>query len=217
VITTAHRRTAWQVQSLLLSYPDDALLGHRPVLRAAVAALPPVLGTPLERFLGHLDATPATELAASYVATFDQQKRCAPYLTYFACGDTRKRGVALLRFTHAYRAAGMRLAAAELPDHLSVVLEFAALGDPDVGGRLLAEHRAGLELIRLALHEGGSPWAGVLDSVCATLAPMREHDRDTLLRLAAQGPPEEQVGLAPFAPPEYLPDPTVRPQQGARR
>ena len=28
---------------------------------------------------------------------------------------------------------------------------------------------------------------------------------DAVARLAAEGPPEEEVGLAPFAPPEYMP------------
>jgi len=150
-------------------------------------------------------------LAADYVATFDHRKRFSPYLTYFAYGDTRKRGMALLRFKHAYRAAGMRLddgsGDAELPDHLAVVLEFAATGDPVVGRRLLVEHRAGLEVMRLGLREARSPWAHVLDSVSATLPPLSGRDHDAVARLVAEGPPEEEVGLAPF---EY-------PPQGASR
>jgi nitrate reductase delta subunit len=191
-------RAAWQAQSLLLDYPDERMLGHRPLLRRVAGALPPAVGEPLRRFLGHVDATPAGELAAEYVSTFDHHKRCSPYLTYYAYGDTRKRGVALLRFKQVYRAAGVRLGDGELPDHLAVVLEFAATADPDAGRRLLLDHRAGLELLRLALHELGSPWALVLDSVSATLPPLRGTDRQAVARLAAAGPPEEQVGFAPF-------------------
>jgi nitrate reductase delta subunit len=74
-----------------------------------------------------------------------------------------------------------------------------------VGRRLMIEHRAGLELMRLGLHEAGSPWVHVLDSVSATLPPLGNVDRAKIARLAAEGPPEEEVGLAPFAPPEYVP------------
>ena len=67
-----------------------------------------------------------TSSRGDYVETFDLRRRCCPYLTYYAFGDTRKRGMALLRFTHAYRANGFALASEELPDHLAVVCEFAA-------------------------------------------------------------------------------------------
>ena len=196
---------AWQAQSLLLSYPDSGLVTRLPLLRRVAEAVPPPVGAPLARFLDHVAATPLPELAAEYVATFDHRKRFAPYLTYFAYGDTRKRGMALLRFKHAYRAAGLALDDAELPDHLAVVLEFAATGDATVGARLLIEHRAGLELMRLGLHDAGSPWAHVLDSVSATLPPLGRHEHEKVARLAAERPPEEEVGLAPFAPPEYMP------------
>ncbi|WP_020551938.1 nitrate reductase molybdenum cofactor assembly chaperone [Embleya scabrispora] len=101
-----------------------------------------------------------------------------------------------------------RRANAELPDHLAVVLEFAATGAPDTGRALLQEHRAGLELLRLALGDAGSPWVDVLDSVSATLPALGRDQRKAVAAPAAQGPPEEQVGLAPFAPPEFMPQPT---------
>ncbi|MDB1086769.1 nitrate reductase molybdenum cofactor assembly chaperone [Streptomyces sp. ACA25] len=198
---------AWQIQSLLLAYPDDQLLRHTALARRTAAALPPPAGHPLDRFLDHVERTPLTELAADYVATFDHRKRCCPFLTYYAHGDTRKRGVALLRLKQAYAAAGMRLTDDELPDHLAVVLEFAAAGDPAAGAALLQEHRAGVELLRLALTDLGSPWAHVLESVCATLTPLAGDERQAVARLAAEGPPEEQVGLAPYTPPQFMPDP----------
>lgn len=169
-----------------------------------MAALPPGVAAPLTRFLDHLDATPLPELAADYVATFDHRKRCCLYLTYYAYGDTRKRGMALLRFKHAYTAAGLILDDGELPDHLAAVLEFAATGDADAGLRLLSEHRAGLELLRLALTDAASPWRDVLDAVSATLPPLTGRHHDAVARLAAEGPPEEEVGLAPFGGDPFL-------------
>jgi nitrate reductase delta subunit len=187
----------WQTQSLLLGYPDDEWLGRLGLVRRVVAALDEPVGTPLRRFLDHAEGTPVHDLAADYVATFDHRKRCCLYLTYYAYGDTRKRGMALLRLKQTYARAGLQLVDDELPDHLAVMLEYAAT-DPRDGRSLLVEHRAGLQLLRLALHDSHSPWADVLDSVSATLPPLHGDERIAVARLAAQGPPEEQVGLAPF-------------------
>ena len=199
---------AWQSTSLLLGYPDQELLARAPMLREAAARLPAAVSDPLSAFLTHLETTALPELAADFVATFDHQKRCCLYLTYFQYGDTRNRGMALLRFKTAYRQAGMILSDDELPDHLGVVLEFGATADVAGARVLLLEHRAGLELLRLALEDAHSPWAHVLQAVSATLSPLAGDDREAVMKLAAQGPPAEEVGLAPFAPPEYMPDPS---------
>lgn len=196
---------AWQSASLLLGYPDERLAEQVPTMRAASALLPDEVGVPLRRALDHVAATPLDELTAQYVETFDHRRRCCLYLTYFVHGDTRKRGVALLRFKQAYRQAGLVLTDDELPDHLCVLLEFGATADPLVAWALLLDHRAGLELLRIALRDSGSPWAGVLEAVSATLPPLRGDEMDAVRRLAEQGPPDEEVGLAPFAPPEYMP------------
>jgi nitrate reductase delta subunit len=184
----------WQCASLLLDYPGEQDLG---AVRAVVPLLPPSAAEPLARFLAHVDATPLPELQEAYVATFDSRRRCNLFLTYFAHGDTRKRGMALLRFKQAYLASGMRLRDDELPDHLCVVLEYAATVDREQGRRLLLDHRAGLELLRISLHDAGSPWADVVEAVSATLPALRGDEREAVRRLAAEGPPEEEVGLTP--------------------
>ena len=195
---------AWQAQSLLVGYPEG-LAAQVPLLRRVAATLAPAVGTPMRRFLDHVERTDASTLAADYVAVFDHRKRCSLFLTYYAYGDPRKRGLALLSLKQRYSAAGLRLVDDELPDHLAVMLEYAAMVDPDLGRELLTAHRAGIELLRLALRELNSPWAAALDSVCATLPPLRGDEHEAVARLAAVGPPEEQVGLAAFAPPEYMP------------
>ncbi|XVV16689.1 nitrate reductase molybdenum cofactor assembly chaperone [Actinoplanes sp. CA-131856] len=182
---------AWQSQSLLLGYPDSALLERLDLLASVASTLDRSTGAPLLRFVEHARNTPPVQLAADYVATFDQRKRCCLYLTYYAYGDTRNRGMALLKLKQAYAADGLILGDDELSDHLSVVLEYAA-AVPDKGRALLADHRAGLELLRLALRDMRSPWADVLESVSATLPPLRSMSE--VAKLAAQGPPEEKVG-----------------------
>ena len=195
----------WQSVSLLLDYPDEELVARAELLRSASLGLPPAIGDPIRSFLDHLESTPLPELQADYVETFDSRRRCNLFLTYFAHGDTRKRGMALLRFKQTYLGAGFELVDGELPDHLCVVLEFAATVDRDLGRGLMLDHRAGLELLRLSLRDMGSPWAGLVDAVTASLPPLRGDERDAVRRLAAEGPPEEEVGLAPFAQPQFSP------------
>ena len=146
-------------------------------------------------------------LAAEYVVTFDLSRRHALHLTYFTHGDTRKRGLALLRIKQTYRRFGYVLDDSELPDHLAVVLEFAATVDAGAGTRLLLEHRAGLELLGLALAEAGSPYAATTSAVSATLPALHGSVREAIVRLAAEGPPGEEVGLDPFVPPRSVQEP----------
>ena len=144
--------------SLLLQYPTAALFSGLDALSAAAGATSPRktrehLGT----FLGWLERTSPEDVARHYVQTFDLRRRCALYLTYYRYGDTRNRGMALVEFKTAYRAAGFIPDEDELPDYLPMVLEFAALCDR--GRRLLHGHRTDLELLHRALVATESPYA----------------------------------------------------------
>ncbi len=192
--------------SLLLRYPTAELLALDPDIATALQAVGPRSARPhIERFLAHRRATPLGMLEQEYVETFDLRRRCTLNVSYYMYGDTRRRGVALLRLKRMYAAAGLVLETGELPDHLPVMLDFAALAPAGYGDRLLGEHRIGIELLRLALHDAGTPHAAVLDAVCTALPRLGVRETDAVSRLAAEGPPDEQVGLEPFAPPEVMP------------
>ena len=194
---------ALQACALCLEYPDEAWRAQLPLLRQAAESLGGQSGAALIRFVDHAERSPGDELERGYVETFDLRRRCCLYLTYYAFGDTRKRGMALLEFTHIYRTAGFTLQSRELPDHLAVVCEFAAR-DPGRGLQLLQDNRAGVELLFLALTDAGSPYAAVLEAVRAALPQAAPKDLAKALELARSGPPAEEVGLEPFAPPEYM-------------
>lgn len=206
---------AWQTASLVLDYPDAGLVERLPLLQRACDTLPPAVGEPLRRTVDHLAATSVDESARQYVETFDNRKRCCLFLTYFVHGDTRKRGVALLRFKQVFRKAGLQLTEAELPDHLCVLLEFGATANHLDAWGLLLDHRAGLELLRIALRDQDSPWAGAVEAVTATLPPLRGDEMDAVRRLAEQGPPDEEVGLSPYGSAELLPPPAAPIAAGA--
>ena len=195
-------RSTWAVCSAVLDDPTEELLASLDDLEALVPGHPH-----LSEVLDHLRRTPLADLQQDYVATFDHTRKCALYLTYFAFGDTRRRGAALVQFKEAYREGGVEWAEelGELPDHLCAVLQFGATVDTDIAWRLLNDHRAGVEMLRLALtgwrnDDGsvGSPWAAALLAICATLPELKGEDADAVRRLVEQGPPAEEVGLSGY-------------------
>jgi nitrate reductase molybdenum cofactor assembly chaperone NarJ/NarW len=204
--TVRARARAFKLCSVALQYPDEEIIAGRSKLAAAAAKLPrgPV-AEPLQLFFEWFAQAPPLELAQEYVKTFDLHKRTGLYVTFYSHGDRRERGLMLLRLKKLYRAAGLPPDDAELPDYLPLMLEFAAAADPEHGDLVLREHRAALEVIRLSLHDEQSSYGHVLDAVCALVGGLSAAERLSLDRLLAQGPPQELVGLEPFAPPEVMP------------
>ncbi len=196
---TASRALTLRLVSLLLQYPDAELVSARDELGTVVAALPDTdAAGHLARFTDWFAAQDIDALERHYVETFDLRRRSGLYLTYYLHGDTRRRGMALLTLNQRYRAAGWVTDGGELPDHLPVVLEFAALAGPGGGEAPLRQHRRGLELIHAALTDAGSPYRHVLAALIGLLPPPTEADREAVARLVAEGPPEEEVGLDPY-------------------
>lgn len=190
----------WQVVSLLLDYPDAVLVERVPMLREVVATLPEAQREPLVEVLDTLERVDLGTLQREYVDTFDVTRRCSLHLTYFTNGDTRRRGVALVEFKQAYRRAGVEFDQdTELPDHLCVVLEFGAVEDWATAWHLLSRHRVGIEVLRAGLAQRSSPWLPALEALRSTLPELDGDDETALLRLVAEGPPQEDVGLEPYA------------------
>lgn len=186
------------VAAWLLYYPDEELLQRLPGIAETVQQLPDSARSSLEHFLNHFGQESMSSIQEHYVSMFDMKRKACPYLTYWTDGDTRNRGVAILKFKQAYLSAGFDLGNEEMPDHLSVVLEFAAIGDRLTGDALLAEHSGPIHLLREALHKMESPYGHVVDAVIATLPEISPEVRERIAEIAAYGPPTETVGLEPF-------------------
>jgi nitrate reductase delta subunit len=202
-------KAPYKLLSVLLRYPDERFVEARGEIRAAVEGLRAPVAEPLGRFVDYLESRTALELAQAYVETFDLRRRTSLYLTYYRYGDTRKRGMALLRLKRLYASAGCELEGGELPDYLPLVLEFASVAPEGLGETLLREHRPALELLRSGLRDAASPYADPLDALCGSLPRLTPVERERIRALAADGPPGEQVGLQPFAPPELAPEARV--------
>ncbi len=189
-----------QVASLLLSYPDDKLLADLGMINAALAEQPssePV--RKLQELAHYLGTTEVELLQHDYVDTFDLTRRHALHLSYWTDGDTRRRGEVLASFKQVYRNSDFLVRLdGELPDHLPVVLEFAAVADPAAGLELLKEYRASIELLRIELQDDESPWVKAVEAVCSTLPGPSPRTRTEAMALAGPIQPTETVGLEPF-------------------
>ncbi|MFE9611044.1 nitrate reductase molybdenum cofactor assembly chaperone [Streptomyces sp. NPDC006012] len=156
----------YQAAALCLTYPDDDLVARLPLIREAAPQL--------REFTDHASVTPLSELAAHYVRVFDFKNRHSLYLSWWRDGDTRRRGMSLVRFKELYRQHGLEFCDEELPDFLPAVLEFTArTGSTD----LLTGHRDVLVELRTRLTDFGTPYASVLGAVCAALPPARTRRR----------------------------------------
>ena len=207
VVGPADRARLFDLASLLLSYPDAELWDAATSLADAAAAIEDEeTRRLLTHFLVWFAASDSADVERHYVRTFDLRRRSGLYLTYYLHGDTRKRGIALLTLKQRYRAAGFTVTDRVLPDFLPVVLEFAATAGPGQGEAPLRQHRQGLGVLATALHEAGSPYAAVVDAVCAVLPEMTEADRAAIAALAAEGPLDELVGLEH---PSLIPPPSA--------
>ena len=183
----------FRAAALVLSYPDEELIGNLDAIEEAVAATS--VADLFAPTIAHLRSGDLMEVQASHVQEFDLSRRHALHLTYWTDGDTRRRGEALLHFKQVYRSSGLLVdLAGELPDHLPVVLEFAAIADPVSGRGLLEQYRVSLELLRIGLTEDGLPQAGVVQAVCRMLGGPSPQTRAEVAKLL-DGPPTETVGL----------------------
>ncbi|MFI0480673.1 nitrate reductase molybdenum cofactor assembly chaperone [Actinomadura sp. 9N215] len=210
-------RLICQAASLLLTYPDERWPETLSLVAGSLAGAQGPQAATLRRFCEDVADVPPLRLGERYVATFDRSRRRTLYMTYYTDGDTRARGARLAELKALYRRNGFVLGDdGELPDFLPVMLEFAARV-PDAGTPLLAGHRAGLDLLQLALDDFGSAYEAVPRAVCGVLPGSSPQDRRDARRLARTGPPAEAVGLETGFGAESGFDAARSPREGSRR
>lgn len=152
----------------LIGYPDADLRAVLPQLADALAvehALKPERLRELQALCQQLAAQDPMDAEARYVETFDRGRQTSLHLFEHVHGDSRDRGPALIDLLQTYERAGLQFGAPELPDHLSVVLEFASTQPPEVAREFLAEMAHILTLVFSALLAQGNPYASVIAAV----------------------------------------------------
>lgn len=154
--------------AFLLSYPDATMRLHlADVIEAieAEASLPRARRTELIRLCERIVAAPPLAAEGDYVDLFDRGRRTSLNLFEHVHGDSRDRGPAMIDLAKTYEQDGLLLGDDELPDHLSVVLEFASTRPPAQARAFLRETAHIVRAIFTALVERESPYASVLAAV----------------------------------------------------
>jgi nitrate reductase delta subunit len=153
-----------RVLSHLLRYPDAELRAHLGELRDALRderALTFGRLAEIDALLDRLGAGPGLAAEADYVETFDRGRGTALHLFEHVHGDSRDRGPAMIDLAKTYEQAGLFLAPGELPDHLSVVLEYASTQPPAAAREFLREIAHILQTVFSALLKRRSAYASV--------------------------------------------------------
>ena len=122
----------------LLEYPQPGIEG---LVRQLIVKLQPVstdAANLLTSFQQFLTQVPHPRLEEIYTSTFDLQGAGCPYIGHHIFGDTYKRSWFMARLNREYRLWGFS-PANELPDHITVVLGFLALGNQDEFTQTLLE------------------------------------------------------------------------------
>lgn len=161
-------RLTLRVLAHLLRYPDTEFRAHTSELQQALkaeAALPASRLAELDTLLRQLGSRPALDVESDYVELFDRGRRTALHLFEHVHGDSRDRGPAMIDLIQTYEKGGLYLGPAELPDHLSVVLEFASTQPPTQAREFLGEIAHIVRVIFSALLGRKSPYASVLAAV----------------------------------------------------
>lgn len=208
-VTEHQRRTVAMAVSVLLQYPDENFHDTVTAVEQHVEDLPQAISEDFREFFSWAYSASLRDVEEHYVETFDQRRRCSLFLSYYAVGDTRQRGMAILAFGEQLRSLGFDFDENdELPDHLCVVLEALGLSEGsshEQAVEFVASYRDGLEVLRAALEHTDSPYASLIIAVCRALPRVDAEIAQKYVDLIRTGPPAEVVGIAD------LPFPTVQP------
>ncbi|MDO5031954.1 nitrate reductase molybdenum cofactor assembly chaperone [Corynebacterium sp.] len=208
-LSEEQRRTVAMAAAVLLHYPGADYLERLRVVEDSVRELPREVTERCAEFAAWAREAGLRGVEEHYVDTFDQRRRCSLYLSYYAVGDTRQRGMAILAFRQQLESMGLIPSEDELADHLCVVLEAVAMTEGAQHAHaveMLASHRQGLEVLRAALLGLGSPFAALITAVCASLPAVDPATAQKYVDLIRTGPPAEMVGIADLPFPTSQPD-----------
>jgi nitrate reductase molybdenum cofactor assembly chaperone NarJ/NarW len=131
-------REAFERLAPLFAWPRDGWEERIETARAAVRRADRGAARVLEQFERAIGALDRATVETTYTSTFDLAPSCSPYLGIHVFGeDSRDRARLMVGLRMSYTAQGHELAG-ELPDHIFLVLAFAAHFDEEEWADLAA-------------------------------------------------------------------------------
>ena len=154
--------------SRLLSYPEPELLTSLPALLATLAeerALPAAMHMDLTRLANELSGGDLLDAQERYVSSFDRTRSLSLHLYEHLHGESRDRGMAMVRLVEHYRRHGLEISARELPDHLPLVLEFLSVIPDDEARAILGDAAELIERLHAGLARRANPYAAITAAI----------------------------------------------------
>jgi nitrate reductase delta subunit len=187
---------ALKALAALLTYPGPDLVAALPEIEALLrgTGLPAAAEEPLLAFCGRLAKADPLAAQGEYVGLFDSSPSLSLHLFQHVHGDSRERGAAMAALVEDYRAAGLELAADELPDFLPVFLEFASTRPGPEARALLGEIADVVALLAARLEARGTGYAAVMRAIEA-LASRPADAEAVAARLAGDRPDDTPEAL----------------------
>ncbi len=177
----------------LLTYPDE---DYSERVLAGLRLATPESRELLEQFAQAVEGLETWELQELFTRTFDMNPVCSLELGWHLFGENYERGLLLVRVREELRRVGIQ-ESAELPDHLTHVLELLARMDHEKGAEFAAACvLPALKKMLEALHGKENPFESVLFAVQIFLhsqfpeIPLTSERTEPLLKVL---PPEEEL------------------------
>lgn len=152
-----------KILSVLLCYPDQALLDHLDYLRDAIEQIKPgIHRETMLRFLEYLQRHSLLELQEAYTTAFDMNPSTTLNIAYHVWGDDPHRSAFLAWLQKIYHEAGYERTTGDLPDHLPLLLEFLSLNPRTDGIGMIRDCFRKLQVLIDRLHTTVPAYAELL-------------------------------------------------------
>ncbi|WP_405108776.1 nitrate reductase molybdenum cofactor assembly chaperone [Paenibacillus sp. FSL K6-1217] len=137
----------------------------------------------VQTYWKHMQSFSLEEIQENYAATFDFQKDCALYMTYFKFEDAKERGQMLAKLKLLYEMFGLVMPESELPDYLPLMCEFIYAaqwqdvpGAPENFRMLMAILEDGTYHLVKALEQRESPYFHLVKGLRETFKASAEQE-----------------------------------------
>jgi nitrate reductase delta subunit len=146
VATCVTRAETLTLLAELLEHPSPRLPASVAACIELTAEGSPRAAALLAAFLDELERMPSGRLEELYVSAFDFDLpteaglSCYPHVGHYLLGESYRRSRLMVGLLERYREHGFDVPAAELPDHLAVILRFLAHApDSETAGEIVGE------------------------------------------------------------------------------
>ena len=163
----------FKILSALLTYPGEELVAAAPTFAAILESeglLTAAHRRKLVELIEEIAQGDVYDLQERYGLLFDRSKTLSLHLFEHVHGESRDRGQAMVDLRATYAAAGLAIAANELPDFVPLFLEFLSTQPLDAARELLAQPAHVFAALAERLERRQSRYRAVFDALVAIAA-----------------------------------------------